>query len=209
MSLSPALAVRLSALLSILFLLPACAMLQPAQNLPMGGGNQEAFQARVETLAKIQNWRVKARMASGVIGWSGNLDWQQHGQDLVLTVAGPLGVGGMRARGTLDRVMVETSDQQQYSGDPERLFLELVGWPFPVKGMRYWSLGLPMPRLKAKTDLDGDGLLRVMYQAGWTVEYLEYRQYLGYTMPRLMRLDNGDVSVRVVVDNWLELEERA
>lgn len=208
MTLSRVLSARLFGLGMVLLLLPACAALRPAPELPMGGGDQLAFQARVESLAKINHWRVKARMASGVIGWSGQLDWQQHDENLELTVAGPLGVGGMRAIGTLDHVEVDTSDQEHYSGDPEVLFLDLVGWPFPVKGMRYWSLGLPMPRIRAKTDLDADGLLRIMNQAGWQVEYLEYREYLGYTMPRLIRLDNGEITVRVVVDNWLELAER-
>ncbi len=201
-------AARLSGLFIVFLLLPACAIMQPAPQLPIGGGDQEAFQNRVESMAKVQSWRVKARMASGVIGWSGNLDWQQKGPDLLLTVAGPLGVGGMRAQGTLDYVKVETSDQEEFSGDPEILFRELVGWPFPVKGMRYWSLGIPIKGVKARVDLDADGLLRVLNQSGWQVEYLEYREYLGYTMPRLMRLDNGEISVRVVVDKWLELAEQ-
>ncbi len=201
-------AVRLARALFLLLLLPGCALMQTGPATPIGGGNQQAFQAHQLDLAALQSWRVKARMASGVVGWSGNLDWRQQGRDLLLTVAGPLGVGGMRAEGSLDHVRVETSDQQRYSGDPEFLFHKLIGWPFPVKGMRYWALGMPMPNSSARTELDADGLLRVMHQAGWQVEYLEYREYLGYQMPRKMRLDNGDISVRVVIDNWLELSDR-
>lgn len=188
-------------------LLPACAVLQPAPTTPMGGGNNEAWQARQGSLAELHRWRVKARMASGVVGWSGNLDWRQQGPDLTLTVAGPLGVGGMRATGNLDRVLVETTDEQTYHGDPEVLFKVLVGWPFPVKGMRYWALGMPVPQQPAETRVDENGRLRVLNQSGWQVEYLEYREYLGRHMPRKMRLDNGEISVRVVVDNWLELSE--
>ena len=170
---------RVLGLLIAFCLLPACALIQPAPDVPLGGGDKEAFSQRQDELSALQKWRVRARMASGVIGWSGQVDWRQHEKNLLLTVAGPLGVGGVRAEGSIDFVTIETTDGETYSGDPDELFNVLVGWPFPVKGMRYWALGLPIPELGAVTEVDGDGLLRVMKQSGWQVEYLEYREYLG------------------------------
>lgn len=199
--------IRMVWVLLIFMLMSGCALLQPAPVTPLGGGDREAWQQRQQQLLTLQSWRVKARMASGVIGWSGNIDWRQNGQTLNLTVAGPLNVGGMRATGSLSHVEIETSDNEHYRGDPEILFAELVGWPFPVKGMRYWALGMPVPGYSAQTELDTNGLLRVLLQSGWQVEYLEYREYLGIQMPRKMRMDNGEINVRVVIDNWLELSK--
>lgn len=196
---------RAAGLLLAFALLPACAVMQPAPETPIGGGNRDAFIERQTGLAGLERWRVKARMASGVIGWSGQVDWHQQPDHLLLTVAGPLGVGGIRAEGDLAQVTVETSDGETYRGDPDVLFNALVGWPFPVKGMRYWAIGMPMPAVRAHTEIDGEGLLRVMQQSGWRVEYLEYRESQGFMLPRKMRLDNGEISVRVVIDKWLEL----
>lgn len=181
--------------------LNACALFAPQPVEP----DQAAWAERQSRYAGLDQWQVRARMATGVLGWSGSLHWQQAAESLQLSVSGPLGLGGFQAAGTLAHVEVLTSDKQHLQGDPELLYREVVGWPFPLRNMRYWALGLPVPGKALQPTLDAQGRLQELQQAGWQVQYSEYRRYGDWELPRRMKLDNGDISIRIVIDDWQSL----
>lgn len=164
--------------------------------------DKAAWLERRAEYSRISQWTVRARMATALFGWSGSLQWQQQEDDLQLAVSGPLGLGGFRAQGSLQHVEVETSDQKRLSGDPERLFRDVVGWHFPLRGMRYWALGLPVPGKPAAPVLDARGRLSELQQDGWQLRYQEYRQYGAAELPRRIRLEKGDLTIRIVIDDW-------
>ncbi len=185
-------------LLLVAIALNGCALIAPQVTEP----DQAAWAERQAAYSAIQQWTLRARMATAVLGWSGSLQWQQQGPQLQLNVSGPLGIGGFRAEGTVAWVEVITSDQQRLQGDPEILFHEVVGWPFPLRHMRYWARGLTVPDLPATPLLDNGGRLRELQQAGWHLRYTEYKRYGDYEFPRRMLLDNGELTIRIVIDDW-------
>ncbi|MGB1580635.1 MAG: lipoprotein insertase outer membrane protein LolB, partial [Nevskiales bacterium] len=146
-----------------------------------------------------------ARMATALLGWSGSLDWQQSEQNLQIAVSGPLGIGGFKAQGSLNYVQVITSDGQKLQGDPEVLYRQVVGWHFPLRGMRYWALGLPVPGKPHNMSLDAAGRVEQMRQDGWLIHYTEYRNYGERELPRRMRLEKDDLNVRIVIDDWRDV----
>ena len=190
-----------SGLIFLVIALNGCALFAPQPSEP----NQVAWEQRQALYSPLVQWTLRARMATALLGWSGNLQWQQSRQQLQLNVSGPLGIGGFRAQGSVDWVDVVTSDQQHLQGDPEILFREVVGWPFPLRHMRYWSRGLPVPDMAARPLLDSAGRMIELQQAGWQLRYTEYRQFGDYELPRRLLLDNGELTIRIVIDDWKNL----
>lgn len=195
-------ALRLGGLMILVALANGCALFAPQAGEP----NQAAWQQRQASYEQITHWTVDARMATALLGWSGSLNWQQSGPHLYIGVSGPLGIGGFKANGGLDFVKVVTSDGQKLQGDPELLYQQVVGWHFPLRGMRYWALGLPVPAKPVNLTLDNAGRIVEMQQDGWLLRYTEYRQYGDEVLPRRMKLEKGDLTVRIVIDNWQHIE---
>ncbi len=185
-------------LLMLAVAMNGCALLKPQTVEP----NQAAWQTRQADYSQINQWTVRARMATAVLGWSGGLQWQQDSEQLQLSVSGPLGIGGFQAKGNLGFVEVITSDQRRLQGDPETLYREVVGWPFPLRHMRYWALGLTVPGLAGQPLIDAKGRLAELRQAGWQLRYTEYQRYGALELPRRMLLDNGELTIRIVIDEW-------
>ncbi len=198
--------IRLLGLAALLAFLSGCALVPPASTpspkVEPVADPQAAWRDRQAALHYIKAWTVPARMAAEGRGWSGSLWWQQQGEYLDMRVNGPLGVGGVRARGTLSRVEVETGSEKFSTDNPEAVFRERVGWTLPVRGLRWWALGLPDPRAHARTELDSRGRLSRLEQLGWRIDYPEYQSASSVEVPRRMLLTNGEVSVRVVIDSW-------
>ena len=198
-------ALRLAGLVMLVALANGCALFAPQRGDEPP--NTAAWQVRQNQYQAINYWTVDARMATALLGWSGSLNWQQAGQDLQISVSGPLGIGGFKAHGDLNHVQVVTSDGQRLQGDPEVLYRQVVGWHFPLRGMRYWALGLPVPGKPSNLSLDTSGRVDSMRQDGWLIQYTEYRDYAGWELPRRMKLEKDDLTVRIVIDNWRDVAD--
>ncbi len=198
--------IRSLGLAALLAFASGCVLVPPASTPPPTvqpvDNPAAAWRDRQAALNYIKAWTVQARMAAEGRGWSGSLWWQQQGEYLDLRVSGPLGVGGVRARGTLSRVEVQTGNERFSTDDPEAVFRERVGWPLPVRGLRWWALGLPDPLTRARTELDPRGRLSRLEQHGWRVDYPEYQSASSVEVPRRLLLTNGEISIRVVIDSW-------
>ena len=197
--------IRVLATAALLAAATGCALLPPAgppTRVEPVADPEAAWRDRQAALHFIKTWTVQARMAAEGRGWAGSLWWRQQGEYLDLRVNGPLGVGGVHARGTLSRVEVESGGEKFSTDDPEQVFRERVGWTLPVRGLRWWALGLPDPRTSARTQLDPRGRLARLEQSGWRVDYPEYQNAASVEVPRRMVLTNGEISIRVVIDSW-------
>ncbi|WP_423823319.1 lipoprotein insertase outer membrane protein LolB [Salinisphaera sp. SPP-AMP-43] len=190
--------------------LGGCAIIhEPAPSEP-GVANSSAWQVRQNTLDQFSNWSLQGRVATGqLLGWTGNLSWREQAPRFDVRLAGPLGAGGMRAHGTLDRVTIDTDDGKHFvTDDPDALVEQTLGWSFPLEPLSYWARGLPAPGGYDEISVDEAGRLRSLTQAGWTVSYLDYTRPSGAptALPERIVLDNGDTRIRLVVDRWFDLK---
>ncbi|HET7312890.1 lipoprotein insertase outer membrane protein LolB [Salinisphaera sp.] len=192
-----------------LALLGGCAIIHKPAPSEAGIANPEAWQARRDTLRDFSDWSLQGRVATGqLLGWTGNLSWRERAPKFDVRVSGPLGAGGMRAHGTLDRVVIDTDDGQHFvTTDPDTLVKKALGWSFPLEPLSYWAKGLPAPGGYARISVDDQGRLRSLTQRGWTVSYLDYSTPAGApaSLPRRVVLDNGETRIRLVVDRWFDL----
>ena len=197
---------NLGVLLGVL-MLNACAFITTPPPSEPGVSNPEAWAQRKAALKDFNVWSMQGRAATGkILGWSGNLNWRQRGDEFDVRLAGPVGIGGFRAKGTLALVEVRTEDETFVTDQPEALVEEVLGWAFPLQGLRHWVLGLPQPDAPAQLSVDNSGRLLDLQQSGWRLAYTEYQETEGPELPRRIILDNGDHKIKVVIDRWFGLE---
>lgn len=189
--------------------LGGCAIIhKPAPSEP-GVANSKAWQARRDTLKDFSNWSLQGRVATGqLLGWTGNLSWRERAPHFDVRLSGPLGAGGLHARGTLERAVIDTNDGKHFvTTDPDALVKKTLGWSFPLEPLNYWARGLPAPGDYKRISVDDQGRLRSLTQDGWTVSYLDYTKPADAPtmLPQRVVLDNGDTRIRLVVDRWFDL----
>ena len=136
------------------------------------------WQQHRQSLEQKDNWVLTARIAGSTEddGWSGKLSWQQAGGNYQIHFQAPFGQGAVQLLGDPYRVQMRTSDEQMVVADnAESLLYQQLGWRLPLKGLRYWVLGLPMPvatpaQVSPVLALDEAGRLASLQQSQWRVK---------------------------------------
>ena len=186
-----------------LFVAGCAAPLPEADTSPAA---EAAFEARNAQLAALDSWRLVARLglASGEEYWSAQLNWRvQEGQH-VLDLSGPMGRGGGRL--TLSdsgrALLVTRSGERFEARDPDALVARVLGESIPVSGMIYWVRGLLHPEASYQLDIDADGRPLEILQSGWAIEYTEFEDVDGVSMPVAMVLEREEVELRARIGRW-------
>ncbi|HSN72751.1 MAG TPA: lipoprotein insertase outer membrane protein LolB, partial [Steroidobacteraceae bacterium] len=126
------------------------------------------------TAAELDAWEATGRLgvAAGERGGSGSFLWQQAGDQSLIRIRGPVGIGGIEVELDDADLRVLTSDGQYFESEAaEREIAARLGASVPAGNLRYWLLGLPAPG--AHRWLDGPDGARVLEQDGWRIEYGE------------------------------------
>ncbi|WP_019594751.1 lipoprotein insertase outer membrane protein LolB [Thioalkalivibrio sp. ALM2T] len=185
-------------------LLAGCAA--PLPEADTSPAAEAAFEERTEQLAALDSWRLVARLglASGEEYWSAQLNWRvQEGQH-VLDLSGPMGRGGGRL--TLSdngrALLVTRSGERFQAQDPDTLVARVLGESIPVSGMIYWVRGLLHPEASYQLDIDADGRPLEILQSGWAIEYTEFEEVDGVSMPVAMVLEREEVELRARIGRW-------
>lgn len=161
------------------------------------------WQAHESRLAQVQAFSLRGRAADGR-GVQAEIHWRQAADgSFSLRLAGPFGVGTVLIDGDPEgTVDIRTRDEHIRTADPETWMRARLGWTFPVRGLRHWILGRPMPDQPARTALDEQGRLGTLSQGGWELDYTEYMDADGLALPRRLEATTGERRLRLVVDRW-------
>lgn len=192
---------------ALCWLLTACAIITAPPEVKPGIDNPAAWQAHKAELKTLDMWSIQGRVAAGqLLGWTGNLSWRQRGKHFDVRLSGPLGAGGFRASGTLERVTVRTSERTFRTTRPQRLVRRILGWSFPLRPLSYWALGLPAPGDYRSISVNSRGRLIGLRQQGWQISYLEYTtQPARPALPARIVLTNGETRIRLVIARWFNI----
>ena len=161
--------------------------------------------AHQQRLAELERWRVKGRIGliHGEEGWHAGLSWAQQGTAFEIDLDGPVGQAALRMIGDDQLITLFLPDEAPMSADtPERLVRDKLGWELPVSGMRWWIKGQPQPDANSVNTLDESGRLQDIKQTDWRVRFLEYQTVDGIDLPRKMRIEHRELTIKLVLHEW-------
>lgn len=175
------------------------------------------WQARQVELKPVTAWTIQGRLAMHADnkGWQASLYWVRDGDRQRIDLTGPLGRGHLRLSQDSQGAELRDADQRTWRADnAEQLLYRTTGWRMPLAGLNYWVLGLPSPDSAGHQELDAQGRLKTLVQAGWDIRFLEYTRYGTLDLPSklfIKRQDGGaDVDtakdsapeVRLIIEHW-------
>ena len=161
---------------------------------------------RVEYLAAHSSWAFNGRLAYSHLGEGGSakIQWQQNTIDTEVKLSSALNLGLVIFTVKEGVAQIKSSDGGLKQGDPEQLMQELLKTPLPYStialGLRADWVGMPDATF---TWLDGLPL-QVVTQ-GWTWRYQEWST-VPAVLPRKIELSQGQTRLRIVIDQWLEID---
>ncbi len=168
---------------------------------------QRSWETRRATLQQLHAFSLQGRLAeSGLVSFGGALSWMQDGEQFQARFYGPLGVGAVAISGTPQEMEVRSKDGTTRTRDPEAFMQQQFGWSLPLRGLRYWVLGLPAPGGQTALKLDEFGHILSLKQDGWELSYTEYQNVAGLELPKKFTISDSERGFKVFVDTWVNVE---
>ncbi|HET8807174.1 MAG TPA: lipoprotein insertase outer membrane protein LolB [Methylophaga sp.] len=188
---------------SVMLLLPACALFwQPKPETSA----ETLWQHRATQLQQLDEWSFRGRtlIQQGKEGWNAGVSWEQKQDSFKIRLTGPFSQGAVELTGDSQQVEMLTSDGERFTAEtPEQLLEEVLGWRLPVSALRDWVRGLPYNgEAVTLREIDDEGHLLAINQAGWQVEFLRYVPFAGLQIPDKVFIKRDDLSVRLVISEW-------
>ena len=196
-------ALRVTILMSGAALFSACSTLPASRTSPE---LENLWLAQQRSLGQFHRWVLSGRIAvqTGNQGWHVSVRWQQDAGTYHIALSAPLGQETAELQGDRQGMTLSLANGRSVSSaDPEELLFQQMGWRVPVKGLRYWVIGLPVPDTAETHALDRDGRLQWLEQSGWRISYRRYGEYSGKVLPTKIFLNNSEFKVRLVIDEWV------
>ena len=174
--------------------------------------------ANLPLLEEIPNdWRLSAKVGLSIDGKAeqANLVWRRVPQlssprNNEISLFGPFGSGAVQlAYGERTVVLTDSKAKQYWGEDAQQLLTEIVGWPLPLDALGFWLFAQPAPDMVYRYQIAEDDKLSAIQQANWRIEFKDWRDFNGRTLPRKIfayrendSLDAQSVSVKLVVKSW-------
>ncbi|GAB3478599.1 lipoprotein insertase outer membrane protein LolB [Marinomonas epiphytica] len=185
--------IRLPLLLLISLVIAACSS-QPNISTPTP-----------TSVEAISHWDISGRIGIRTQddAVSGNFSWQQTPQDFSLDIVGPFGQGATSLSGTNHEMVTLTyKDQVVSATDATTLLQQELGWEFPVEQAVYWVRGLASPNSTANNEFDESGQLAQLQQDGWQIQYRNYTEISGLSLPQRIQISKPPFRVSLIINQW-------
>ncbi len=143
-------------------------------------------------------------------GFSGRVAWQHKADGDNIDIFSPIGGKVANIIKTDDEIQLTNSKNETISApDAETLTAQSLGFRLPLSGLIDWALGRP-----GKTSLadyvtwDNEGKIQHLQQDGWDITYHDYAFNDGYFLPKKITLRSDDLIIKLIVENWSDLQSR-
>ena len=197
-----------SAIVPLILGIAGCATLPPP---PQPSTTSSINQQHLATLASIKTFSLKGRL--GVVtnprGFSGGIDWQHQINNDSIDVFSPVGGKVANISKGPSGVTLTTQDGRSTTAkDAESLTEAMLGWRLPLEGLSDWALGKPTASKIDAATWNEQGQFTTLKQDGWDIEYQNYAENSGYFLPGKIILKSEKVNIKLLVENWLNLENK-
>ncbi len=196
---------QLGVFIGFILVLNACATIEKPSTEDATINKQAAWELHRINLEAIQAWSLKGRIAgkSNSEGFRAGVHWKQQESNFNIDMHGPLGRKVAELIGDESNVQLNTSKGERFSAsNPESLMQELFGYSLPIYGLQYWMRGIPDPeQAYASLELDDQGRLKQLHQAGWVIDYDRYHAG-NPELPAFIKISSATLNANVKIDKW-------
>jgi outer membrane lipoprotein LolB len=164
-----------------------------------------AYQKRLDRLQSFEHWTLKGRLAisNGKDGGSGNLIWQNDGDETQISFHGAMGKGAWQLHASPAGARIELANGEVHNAPTlAALVVQEVGWQIPIDALSWWIKGLADPANWESRELDEKGQLLKLSQLGWEVEFGNYAEVSGSSLPAKLTAHRGKYLVKMVIQAW-------
>jgi outer membrane lipoprotein LolB len=157
----------------------------------------------IDPVSDDGHWRLEGRLAvsDGRESGSGSVIWEQDGDDFSIQLRAPVSGQSWRLIGDADACALEGLKPYPLTADsPEVLLERELGWHLPVRPLRRWLQGQPFGA-DVSVVRDGEGRITGFVEAGWTIEYRDYRD----DRPTRITARKPPYQVRLAIKSWVAL----
>ncbi|MBS0286248.1 MAG: outer membrane lipoprotein LolB [Proteobacteria bacterium] len=181
----------------------------PTKQVQKGASLDERYNSHVKNISANQNWQAQGRLAAsnGNKGGNASFVWTQKGESYQIKLFGPFGSGSVYITGHPTFVeLKEANGKTTRAQTPESLLKKVAGWQVPLTGLRYWMRGIPAPSAAPNSQkIAQNGVLERLVQQGWHIDYENYQES-SPLLPSKLRLQNGNIKVKMIVTEWTVLK---
>lgn len=188
--------------LFLFLFLTACSSMGPAPSSPPLA---QSWKQRQLSLKQMTHWKLKGAVAvhTPEDGGSASLDWQQNNQTYTISLFGPFGANAVQISGKPGWVTLQTSEGKEFSArNPEELLYAQLGWKLPVSHLFYWTRGLPVPSLEARSEFDEYHRLVRLRQQNWEIWFKQYAVFNQRELPTKIVLKHPQLNIKLVIYQW-------
>jgi len=188
-------------LATVLILLAACAPIQqpPSTSIPASWPQHQ------QQVAQLTRWDIigKLGIRTPEQSNSARFNWQQLEQQFDISVTNLLGQSVASLSGSDKEVQLNIAGHGNYITDqPDALLQQELGWTLPISMLRYWVKGIPSPDSEAIYQLNNQGLMDSLSQAGWQVDFSRYKALESHSLPSKIRMQQGDIKLTLIIKRW-------
>lgn len=133
---------------------------------------------------------------------SAGVRWTHRGIEDEILLLAPLGQTVARIFSDAQGVLLEAEGKKYFEQDAETLTERVLGWHLPLSGMRYWVLALAASGTAASEERDENGLLKVLRQDGWIINYTRYTSAAPDSLPLRLTLQRDGMEMQLLIDEW-------
>lgn len=155
--------------------------------------------------SKITSWDLSGALAarSKGKGWSASLNWIQRGAgSYQFRLSGPVGSGTILVTKSDGVVTLRDGKKTVSSSNAVSLLQQQTGISLPVPNLYYWVRGIPAPGSVQSKQQDESGRLRLLRQAGYTIEYQQYTSVGKAVLPTSIRLQGNGIFLKLIIKHW-------
>lgn len=186
-----------------LFLL-VCMGLAACTTLPEGPLSDRNYQSTISMAGRLS---VRYQQGGQPQSLQGKFRWQQQGEQTNITLYSPLG----QTIATIEitpglAVLAQSDGERRQAPNVTTLTQEVLGWPMPVDGLRYWLQGF-VQDANGKLDMASPENTHSFQSDGWRVRYVSWQRNASIQYPKRFDMERttveaGDIVLRLVIDEW-------
>ena len=163
-------------------------------------------------LARQEHWQLKARTAitTPEDSVAATLIWKKNGETIDFHLFGTLGATYIRLKQQNGQVSLQLpEDKTYYHQNAEELLYEVLGWRFPFSSLTAWVKGIASGAPGEKITRNHVGKLTQIHYQDWQIDFSRYRSYGDYQLPKIIKVENPQLKLKLVVKKWQFLPDPA